>query len=124
MGISHTVMLVEDDSTMQSVLKTLLELEGYQVVTAAEARDENKILQSIQEVQPDVLFLDVHLHEVNGINVLKDLRQQNGSQAMRVVMSSGMDMKDACLAAGADDFLQKPFMPDELLSKLRGSKSP
>lgn len=113
-------MLVEDDLTMRSVLKTLLELEGYEVISLPQEHELAKILQSIHDASPDILFLDVHLHEINGLDVLRNLRHESSLMPMRIVMSSGMDLKDVCLAAGADDFLLKPFMPDELLNKLHG----
>lgn len=105
---------------MRTVLKTLLELEGYTVIPLPPDHEIAKIVKAIQDARPDTLFLDVHLHEVNGLDVLKNLRGENSPNPMRIIMSSGMDLKDMCLAAGADDFLLKPFMPDELLAKLRG----
>jgi DNA-binding response OmpR family regulator len=116
----HKVILVEDDSTMQSVLRTLLEIEGYQVYIAPDRKGREELLSFIKAELPDVILLDVHLRETNGIDLLKNLRQDEKYSNLRVIMTSGMDFKDQCIEAGANDFLLKPYMPDELLMKLRG----
>lgn len=114
-------MLVEDDPSMQAVLRTLLELEGFQVIQAADLLTADALLAAIQTEQPDTILLDVHLrNSVSGIDLLRTLRGFPGLPKTRVVMTSGMAMEEECMAAGADDFLLKPFMPDELITKLRG----
>jgi len=106
---------------MQAVLRTLLEIEGYLVALSPVKHDVNELVQSIRDANPDMILLDVHLRELSGYDVVKLIRQDTHMCKMRVVMTSGMDVKDQCMAAGADDFLMKPYMPDELLKKLQGS---
>jgi len=113
------ILLVEDDRTMQTVLQTLLELEGYQVVTVPDRKSQSEIIDFIRGEKPDVILLDVHLYESSGIEVLRVLRQDEQFTHTRIVMTSGLDVKDDCLAAGADSFLLKPYMPDELIANLR-----
>lgn len=115
------VMLVEDDASMQAVLRTLLELEGFQVIQAPDLRTADDLLSTIRAELPDTILLDVHLkNNVSGVDLLRALRSDPGMPKTRVVMTSGMAVKQECIAAGADDFLLKPFMPDELIKKLRG----
>lgn len=115
------VLLVEDDASMQAVLRTLLELEGFQVVQLADRLTTEALLLTIRTEQPDTILLDVHLkNNVSGIDLLRELRSDPDATQTRVVMTSGMAIKEQCMAAGADDFLLKPFMPDELIKKLRG----
>jgi DNA-binding response OmpR family regulator len=113
-------MLVEDDATMQAVLRTLLEIEGYQVAMASAKLPLDDLIQSIRDAKPDVLLLDVHLRDFTGYDVVQRIRSDADIASSRVIMSSGMDVKDRCMAAGADDFLMKPYMPDELIKKLQG----
>jgi CheY-like chemotaxis protein len=121
MGTEPKVMLVEDDPSMQAVLRTLLELEGFQVFQAGDTLTAEALLAVIQAEQPDSILLDVHLrNNVNGVDLMRELRENPGLPKTRVVMTSGMAMEEECMAAGADDFLLKPFMPDELIQKLRG----
>ena len=114
------IMLIEDDESMKSVLGTLLELEGYKVMLAPDRRPMDEILQAVRNARPDVILMDVHLREVNGFDILKVLRADPQLASARIVMTSGMDVRDDCLKAGADDFLMKPYMPDELLKRLKG----
>ncbi|HEX9018565.1 MAG TPA: response regulator [Anaerolineaceae bacterium] len=120
MAAVKKVMLIEDDQTMQSVLRTLLEIEGYQVSTAPDRLPLDQIVRAIRETKPDSILLDVHLHSASGFEILDRIRRDPTIAGTRVVMTSGMDMKDECIAAGASDFLLKPFMPDELIHKLGG----
>ena len=110
------VLLAEDDATMVNLLKTLLKMEGYQV-TALDS--EANIAMSAIDAKPDVLLMDVHLLHHNGIEELKKLRATPGGEAIHVLMTSGLDFKDKCLANGANGFIQKPFMPDDLLNALK-----
>jgi CheY-like chemotaxis protein len=121
MATSNKVMLVEDDATMQAVLRTLLEIEGFQVALSSARHHLDEMIQSIRDANPDVLLLDVHLRELSGIDVVNLIRKDPQIGKMRVIMTSGMDVKDQCMAAGADDFVLKPYMPDELIKKLHGN---
>lgn len=104
---------------MISVLCTLLEMEGYTVATAPGRHPAQDIVDAIQAEQADVILMDVHLKNANGLDVLAQL-QKSGATLPRVVMTSGMDVADRCRAAGADGFLMKPYMPDELFAALQG----
>lgn len=112
------LMLIEDDTTMRSLLKTLLEIEGYEVVGCIETTNKS-IINSIKEYTPDLIILDVHLRDANGLDIVTDLRQDTQTVDLPVLMSSGMAMEDQCMQAGATTFLLKPYMPDELIQKIR-----
>lgn len=114
----NKVMLVDDDLTMRSLLKTLLELEGYQVIVKGDI-DENILIEALRKEKPNVLILDVFLHRTNGMNLLHKIRQETDLHNTTVLMTSGMDLKDQCLENGANGFLLKPYMPDELTDWLR-----
>lgn len=110
-------MLAEDDVTMLSLLKTLLKMEGLEPIPLDAKAD---IVAEVLSQHPDVLLMDVHLFDRNGIDELKRLRAAPGGKDVRVVMASGMDVSEKCISEGADVFLMKPFMPDDLLAALRG----
>jgi DNA-binding response OmpR family regulator len=111
-------MLLEDDQTMVALLKTLLEMEGYQVHILPDP-DPNSLVQAIRRHSSDVVLMDVNLRKVSGLDLLLHLRREPDMAGMKVLMTSGMDMRDQCLKAGADGFLMKPFMPDELMQQLQ-----
>lgn len=114
------IMVADDDATMVSLLKTLLSMEGYQVIAA----DTNEnIPAAVQRNMPDVLLLDVYLPSANGLEVLDQLRQVKETKNLPVVMASGLNLRDECLEHGANDFLLKPYMPDDLLKILKNHVS-
>ena len=113
-------MLAEDDLTMQAVLRTLLELEGFIVSTVPVRQSKEDMLSFIRSEHPQVVLLDVHLGEISGFEVLRQVRDDPELSETRIIMTSGMDVQDRCLAEGANGFILKPFMPDELIQKLRG----
>lgn len=110
------VMLVEDDPTMLSLLDTLLGMEGYEI---EKIKNFSKVLEEIQKSEPNVVLMDVNLKEINGIELLEKIRKDKVLNGLAVIMSSGMDFSDECLAKGANDFLLKPYMPDELIEKIK-----
>lgn len=119
MGVSDSsVFLVEDDPTMLSALTTLLELEGFRVSVPSSVKQVESIIQTAREAHPQTILLDVHLRDSSGFDVLRGLRAEADLTGTRIIMSSGMDIREQCIAAGADDFLLKPYMPDELIEKL------
>jgi len=110
------ILLAEDDHTMVSLLKTLLKMEGFEVV----ALDANAdIPAAIKSEQPDVLLMDVHIGKQNGLEVVDTIRQDSENANLRIVMASGLNVKDECIRRGANYFLLKPFMPDDLLKLLK-----
>lgn len=114
------VLLAEDDPTMVTLLKTLLKMEKFDVVAADIDSDVPTLALS---EKPDVLFMDVHLGQQSGIEIVAALRQNPELANLRVVMTSGLNMKDECLQSGANDFILKPFMPDDLLKLLKGKNA-
>jgi CheY-like chemotaxis protein len=111
------ILLADDDFTMVSLLKTLLGMEGYTVTTLWDKKGD--ILDNIRKAKPDVLLIDIYLGDRNGLDVVRQIRKTPGLSGLNIIMASGIDKTDECLAAGANDFLLKPYMPDELFKKLR-----
>ena len=111
------ILLADDDFTMVALLKTLLGMEGYRVATLMDKTGD--ILDNIRKEQPDVLLMDIFLGDRNGLDVVRQIRQTADIKDLRIVMVSGIDKCRECLAAGANAFLLKPYMPEELFEILR-----
>lgn len=110
------ILLAEDDPTMISLLKTLLKMEGFEVVAIdVDADVPSMVLQEM----PDAIFMDVHLSGKNGLQILESIRKNQDFANIRIVMTSGLNMREECLSRGASAFLMKPFMPDDLLNVLK-----
>jgi DNA-binding response OmpR family regulator len=112
------VLLVEDDTTMLSLLTTLLKIEGFEV-SILEDDSEDGILATICKRLPDLVLMDVNLRRASGVEVLRRVRQMDNLRGVRVLMSSGMDYQQECLEAGADSFILKPYMPEDLLRRMQ-----
>ena len=110
------ILLAEDDATMVSLLKTLLKMEGFEVIAL---HADSDVVEAVKNEKPDVLLLDLHLSHQNGIEILDKLRSEAETKDVRVVMSSGASVKEECLKHGANGFLMKPYMPDDLIALLK-----
>ena len=115
----YKVMLVDDDSTTVKLLKALLEYEGFEVAILESDESLSSIQECIQEKKPEILYLDVHLRNVSGFDLLHNLRADPTTKYIRVLMSSGMDLHERCIREGADHFILKPYMPEDLINSIK-----
>lgn len=105
------IMLVDDDRTTTSLLQTLLELDGFDVVVVSRGAD---VMPALEKSAPDVVLMDYHLTDAHGVDILRQMRASARWHSLPVIMVSGMNMRDEVMAAGANEFLIKPFEPNEL----------
>jgi two-component system phosphate regulon response regulator PhoB len=113
------VLLVEDEEAVRLLLRLTLELGSVEVV---EALDGETAAERCFAERPDVVFLDWVLPGRSGIEVCREIRAQPATEATTIIMltaRSGESERRAGLAAGADDYISKPFSPEHLLDKLR-----
>jgi DNA-binding response OmpR family regulator len=106
------ILIVEDDMTMYSLLTTLLQMEGFDV---AGIRDWRKIIETVHAEDPDLVLMDYVLPDLDGIEIMKQIREQPNLANLKIMLTSGMDVSEECIEAGADSFLQKPYTPDQLM---------
>lgn len=113
------VLVVDDDEAIVEMLTELLERDGrFEVRTATSGYDAGLLTH---EFRPDVIILDFKLPDVNGNVVCRTLRANPTFERIKIIIISGVVDKgeiDELMAAGADDFLQKPFQIDELLARM------
>ncbi len=114
------VLLADDDFTMVSLLETLLGMEGYEVATLLDK--SGNILDNIRQEKPDILLMDIFLGDRNGLDIVRQIRETLDMKELRIVMVSGVDKAKECLAAGANAFLLKPYMPEDLFALLRSQR--
>jgi len=114
--LNKKVLVAEDDAMMVSLLNTLLKMEGFEVISLHPDAD---VLAAVRREKPDVILMDVHLTHQSGLDVLDEIRQSADAHNARVVMSSGASVMEECMRHGANGFLSKPYMPDDLISILR-----
>jgi len=116
------VLLIEDDKMMISLLKTLLEIEGFQA-GEYNGQEQATLEETINREKPDLILLDVHLRRINGFDILQKIRADQRFRGIRILMTSGMDLRAKCLESGADGFLLKPYMPDDLIRIIQNELS-
>lgn len=115
--MAKTILVVEDDIGLQKYLKELLQGNGYSVQTAS---DGVQALNSIEKLPPDLVILDLALPNMSGESVCLEIRKKYPD--LRVVILTAKDgAADIIhgLDMGADDYMTKPFLADELLARIK-----
>jgi DNA-binding response OmpR family regulator len=116
-----TVLVVEDDDHISQVLKFMLERQGYRVVHLADGRAAASHVESTPAL-PDLVLLDVMLPYVDGFEIVRLIRAQPTWGDVPVLMLTAKNTERdtvRALDAGANDFVIKPFQPNELLARVR-----
>ena len=113
---AQRVLIVDDEAKIREILRRFLEQEGYEV---AEAEDGDTALRVAQELLPDLVVLDVMMPGIDGIEVLRRLR--NGSDVPVILLTARTEELDKLvgLSVGADDYVTKPFSPRELVARVK-----
>lgn len=105
------VLIVEDSQPLRESLRLILERHGFEVTLASLAADAR---QAVRQHHYDVAVIDVSLPDMSGLDLVKELRQSDVD--CPVVVCSGLPQAEGVLAAsGAERFLMKPFVVDELV---------
>lgn len=114
--MSQRVLVVEDDPDTQQMLTVILRSEGYDVLTAGSGPLG---LELLRKMGPDLVLLDWMLPGMEGLEVLRRAREFSGVPIIMLTAKTGAIDKVAGLDSGADDYLAKPFEPEELLARIR-----
>jgi adenylate cyclase len=111
--------VVDDNPTNLEVLRVRLNAQGYEVVTAVDGEDA---LNRVREVEPDLVLLDVMMPKLDGISVVKELKQDSTLRFTPIILvTAKADTRDIVtgLEAGGDDYLTKPFEHAALIARVR-----
>ena len=116
----YSVLVIDDDPIIRKTLGRMLAPEGYQAIFAANATDG---LQACARNKPDIVLLDVHLPDGNGIEVCRKIKADPKLHHIPVLIltgeATGVDNKAEGLEAGADDYVIKPFEFEELTLRIK-----
>lgn len=113
------IMTVDDSPTVRKVLSMTLSGAGYQVI---EANDGQDAIKKLALGNIDLLVTDLNMPSMNGVELIKHVRQQPGHRFMPIIMLTAethSDMKTAGKKAGASGWVTKPFRPEQLLSVIQ-----
>jgi two-component system KDP operon response regulator KdpE len=113
---AFTILVIDDDRQIRRMLRTAFELEGFAVRDAANATEG---IQAATVKPPDLIILDLRLPDMDGGNVLQQLRSWTRLPVIVLSVRSGEDEKVRLLELGADDYVVKPFGMAELVARAR-----
>ncbi|HEY51983.1 MAG TPA: response regulator transcription factor [Caldilineae bacterium] len=110
-----TILVVDDEQPVRNTVRAYLEKEGYTVHTAA---DGPTALRAARAFRPDVVILDIMLPGIDGLEVLRQIRQESSAWVIMLTARTEEMDKVLGLKMGADDYLTKPFSPRELVARV------
>ena len=111
----NKIMIVEDDESISSELKELLQNSGYEAVVL---QDFNNSLNEILRVAPDLLLLDINIPYMNGELLLQSLRKSTNTPVIMVTSKNSETDEALSISYGADDYITKPYNPNILLLRI------
>jgi CheY-like chemotaxis protein len=118
-----TALIVEDEPEANKLLAMLLQLRGYQTVSAFRG---DEALEKIREHAPDVVFLDLMLPDMNGYDVCRSLKSSGTDSLIPVVIVTARltaENRIQSFEVGADDYIPKPYTPDQVFDALEQSRA-
>lgn len=121
-GMSRTVLIVDDEAPIRLLLREYLAAEGYRVLEAASGAQALSVL-GLDEAQPgttvDLVLLDIGLPDIDGLQVLTQLRRASQVYVMMITARAEEMDKLVGLTVGADDYITKPFSPREVVARIK-----
>ena len=116
---NYSVLVVEDDANMQGFLQEVLASEGYSVLASDDGQDA---LDQTVSRKPDLILLDLRMPSLDGVAFCKAVRADQRTQHIPIIVVTSLNMPDKLedsMAAGADDFIGKPFDVQDLTLRVR-----
>lgn len=116
--LNKLVLVVDDEERIARFIRVSLSLSGYDVVTAGSGEDALELLKSIK---PDIVLLDVFMPDIDGFAVLQHIRAcKKCGRVPVIIFSARNSLAEKAMSLGANDFMTKPFRPDELAMRIAG----
>ena len=116
MSTQPLVLVADDEPRITKLVSIALGEEGFRVVTA---NGGEEALQKAEEVRPDIVLLDIVMPDLDGIEVMRQLRERRPVAVILLTAKGSTADKAKGLDLGADDYIAKPFHPDELAARVR-----
>lgn len=116
MKTAQRILIVDDEETIREVVRRYLEREGYSV---KEAADGFEALELIRSISPDLIILDLMLPGIDGLSLTQHIRQDRQIPILMLTAKGEANDRIRGLDIGADDYMAKPFSPQEVVSRVR-----
>lgn len=114
----NTILLIEDEENIRTFISTTLKNQGYKITSASNGKDGMHLAASLC---PDIVLLDLGLPDLDGMDVIKQLRAWSAVPIIVISARTNEHEKAKALDCGADDYITKPFGTVELLARIRTS---
>ena len=117
--MAKKILIADDEAEIIFLLKRRLIKSGYEVL---DADNGAKAVMIAERDRPDLIILDVMMPEMNGVQICRRLKSNPAYQAIKIILLTARDQqkdKDIGKEAGADDYVTKPFEPDDLIKKVK-----
>ncbi|HJW76672.1 MAG TPA: response regulator transcription factor [Thermoleophilia bacterium] len=116
MNENKKIVVIDDEPSVQEVVRAYLEKDGYLVYVAANGKDG---LTLAERTKPGLIVLDLMLPDVTGEEVCREIRSRSDVPVLMLTAKAGEEERVSGLMLGADDYLVKPFSPRELVARVR-----
>ncbi len=116
MSTQPLVLVADDEQRITKLVSMALSDEGFRVITASGGEEA---LQKAEEIRPDIVLLDIVMPDMDGIEVMRQLRERRSVPVILLTAKGSAADKAKGLDLGADDYVAKPFHPDELAARVR-----
>ena len=119
--MKQTILVADDDEQVRQFVELTLKLEGFELITARDGEEALKL--AIEEI-PDLILLDIRMPGPDGFEILRRLRADSATETIPVILLTAKNLsseKVVGLAAGADDYILKPFDPMELAARVQST---
>ena len=116
MSVNTRILIIDDDPDICTMIKMVLEYHGF---TAFDAENEEKANQVLVREQIDLIIMDMLLSGADGTDICRRIKNDKERNSIPVLMfSAHPTARETCLAAGADDFIPKPFEMNDLIARV------
>jgi len=112
------ILVAEDEMIMLKTIELRLKKDGHEVTTCSDGREA---IQRIEEINPDLIITDIMMPFASGLEIIEAVKRRSG-KSIRIIVLSAMGQENVVLEAfqlGADDYITKPFSPNELSMRVR-----
>ena len=113
---SEKILIVDDEKVINNLIKSYIQKEGYKAFSAFSG---NEALDVIKKVSPDLIILDVMLPDTSGVDLCLEIRKTNDAPILFLSCKAEEVDKIIALSVGGDDYITKPFLPGELIARIK-----
>lgn len=112
------ILVAEDEMIMLKTIELRLKKDGHEITTCSDGREA---IKKIEEINPDLIITDIMMPFASGLEIIETVKRKSGNR-IKIIVLSAMGQENVVLEAfqlGADDYITKPFSPNELSMRVR-----